>query len=532
MSAKKLVTPDDIALSFNKLGISSLYPPKPILSNVSGYVVKGGITAILGASASGKSVLMKTIAGRMPGFHVTGEITLDGIPINPNDLSNKITYVPQDDFLMGELTPRETLTNAHLMKRDCVADKTHSEVDDLLRKYGLGHVADNMIGTVFVRGLSGGQRKRVEVCSELVAPYSILFLDEPTSGLDGSIAYEVLSATKKILESKKGDLSLIISIHQPNRRILDLFDNILLLGNGGELFFGTLDESIEYFTHLGFPPPSVYTPTDVFLQVTDSNFGENQDFDFEGNFAASKYAAKLHTFLAEVQRSGMYRALKKSTTTTGNDADSENDEEQGKSWKVVKVRPHAEVSTLDGPLEDPNSEAAKIHSLYWRQYTTLLKRDFTLAYRDPSLYYLQFVLVLAFGFLVGASFFQLDPVKINSQMLYVPSGLLWIVMMMIYIQVFKVYHLSRADWRFKHEISNKTYNIFIYWLAELTSTAILLVSFIPGTAVAYFMMGLPNKAYPFLMLLFWLVSRFPTPSDLFHSYYLSSTRPLSQPKVY
>ena len=120
---------------------------------------------VLGASASGKSVLMNAIAGRLPQFQITGDITLDGFRIDPNDISNKISYVPQDEFLMGELTPRETLKNTATMKTTTNMSDIDTNIDNLLNNFGLSHVADNPIGTVFIRGLSGGQRKRVEVCS-------------------------------------------------------------------------------------------------------------------------------------------------------------------------------------------------------------------------------------------------------------------------------------------------------------------------------------------------------------------------------
>lgn len=497
-SPRSRVNPDQIALSFKQLGISSLFPPKPILSNISGYVVKGGITAVMGASASGKSVLMQVLAGRLPKLHVTGDVTIDGLTMDTNDTENSVNYVPQDDFLMGEFTPRETLRNNARMKKDVNAAVIDREVDDLLRKFGLDHVADNAIGTVFKRGLSGGQRKRVEVCSELIAPHSVLMLDEPTSGLDGAIAYEVLSATKKILAEKKGSLSLIISIHQPNSRILELFDNILLIGGGGMIFFGTVPESIKYFSSIGFPPPEEYTPTDVFLQVSDANFGDNHDFDFEGSFACSKYASNLMNLLDEVKRTGVNRALQ---------AEAEDAEtgQSGQDWRVVKVRPQAPTDSPDGALEDDDTNSKNVRSIFTRQVWTLLMRDFTLAYRDPSLYYLQFVLVCMFGFLVGSTFFDLSH-EINAEMTNITGGLLWIVLMMTYIQIFKVYHLSRSNRRFKHEVTNNTYNLFAFWLAELTATAILLISFIPGTVVAYFMMGLPGKAYPFLLFLFWLTA--------------------------
>ena len=386
---------------------------------------------------------------------------------------------------MGELSARETLINNASMKTDLPSGVIENNVDALIKSFGLSHVADNSIGTVFKRGLSGGQRKRVEVCSELIAPHSVIFLDEPTSGLDGAIAYDVLSATRKILESKNKTLSLIISIHQPNSRILELFDHVLLLGGGGSLFFGTVPESVEYFTRIGFPPPAKYTPTDVYLQVSDSNFGENQDFDFEGTFACSPNAAALENLLNSVTRSGMKRALASEST-----ADS-SDQRSSSSIKPI-IAPDA---------AGPHSGTG---NTFFRQYATLVKRDFTIAYRDPSLYYLQFILVSFFGFLVGSCFYSVETTIAKSS--DVSGGLLWIVMMMCYIQVFKVYHLSRSDQRVRHEISNNTYFIMAYWLSELTTTMIMLLSFLPGTIIAYFMMGLPSKAYPFLLFLFWMTA--------------------------
>ena len=173
------------------------------------------------------------------------------------------------------------------------------------------------------------------------------------------------------------------------------------------LFFGTVPESIQYFTEIGFPPPEVYTPTDIYLQVTDSNFGTNQDVDFGGSFACSSTFAKLNKFLDVVKRSGVSKSLKNV---------SSDDDQGSKKWSTLsKVKPQfmalgvdSDSSCVDevegeeivtAPLSSP-SRCAR----FCRQFFSLLKRDFTVAYRDPSLYYLQFVLVTAFGFLVGAGF--------------------------------------------------------------------------------------------------------------------------------
>lgn len=285
----------------------------------------------------------------------------------------------------------------------------------------------------------------------------------------------------------------MLTIHQPNTRILELFDHILLLGNGSMLFFGTVQESLEYFTNLGFMIPSNYTPTDIYLQLIDKNFGSNQNYDFEDAFITSNYAGDMLT------------VIKQSKVINDNNGDNinytSNDNNNICNNNSTKIHDIERLSS--NQHHHHKHESCNL----WREYSTLVKRDFIIATRDPSLYYLQFVLVTFFGFLVGAGFFKLQYV-INYRITNVPAALLWIVMMMSYIQVFKVYHLSRANYRFKHEISNNTYTVFSYWFAELTTTAIMLSTFIPGTIVAYFMMGLPSKSYPFLILLYWMVSNY------------------------
>jgi hypothetical protein len=105
---------------------------------------------------------------------------------------------------------------------------------------------------------------------------------------------------------------------------------------------------------------------------------------------------------------------------------------------------------------------------------------------------------------VGAAFLRLKYV-VGPGMQNIPASLLWIVLMMAYIQIFKVYHLTRGNMRLKHEMSNNTYTVHAAFFAELTTSAIGVLSFTPGAAVAYFMMGYPNESYPFLLFHFWMV---------------------------
>ena len=273
---------DDVVMSFRHIGISQVHPPQEILSNVSGYIKRGSVTAIMGASASGKSIFMRALTGRAQNLSITGDFQIEGTDVDQSDLTHSVAYVPQDDILIGELSAREMIRNAAAMKKNKPMSSIDSDVDRLLSILGLSDVADNPIGTAFVRGLSGGQRKRIDIGAELVAAPQVLFLDEPTSGLDASIAYSVLSSIRDIVTANNGKLSVVLSIHQPNSRILELFDNIMLLGGGGMNFFGTVPESIQYFKSIGFPPPAGTVPTDFFLQVTDPNFNTLSNLNFGG----------------------------------------------------------------------------------------------------------------------------------------------------------------------------------------------------------------------------------------------------------
>ena len=168
MSAKQFKS-TDMALVFHNVSIATLVPPTPILSNVSGFVKRGGITAVFGASASGKSLLLQSLAGRIQNLSITGDVYLNGVSIDPTATDNATAYVSQTTMLLGDLTPREMIRNAAAMKRKASKQSTEKHVNKIIDDFGLDHVADNYIGTIFRAGLSGGQKRRVDVAAELVS---------------------------------------------------------------------------------------------------------------------------------------------------------------------------------------------------------------------------------------------------------------------------------------------------------------------------------------------------------------------------
>jgi ATP-binding cassette subfamily G (WHITE) protein 2 len=136
---------------------------------------------VFGASASGKSLLLKSLSGRIGNLSITGDVLLNGVKVNPTAAGNSISYVPQDSYLLGDLTAREMLTHSAIFKLNCSRAVIDQRVNTVLKDLGIDHVADTYIGTVFRAGLSGGQKRRVDAGIELVATPSVLLMDEPTT---------------------------------------------------------------------------------------------------------------------------------------------------------------------------------------------------------------------------------------------------------------------------------------------------------------------------------------------------------------
>eukprot|EP01031_Cornospumella_fuschlensis_P027142 gene27142-32787_t len=446
----------DIALGFRHLTVKT--DSKVLLNDISGYVRKGCITAVMGPSASGKSLLMQSLSGRVQDLTITGEVTINGAIANPKAIDNPIAYVPQEDSLIGELTAREMTRNTALLKRNESADKLEKDVQNLLEKLGLSSVADGIIGTLLFRGLSGGQKKRVEISAELIASPSILLIDEPTSGLDAKIAYDVINLLRELVKASKGDLSVVLSIHQPNSRILELFDHWMLIDKGQLLFFGTLEESMTHFASIGYNCPKLVTPTDFFMQVTDTSFEYGDNFDFVSAFSKSNYYAALDHALI-------------------------NNKQDTKSV--------ARVSRTDTvPL--------------MRKLYVLMYREFALAFRDPTLYYFQLAMMVIFSCLSGAVFFQV-PQKIETDTANVFSGAVtWLTFLNSWIHIFKVYHINRNDRRAEHEVANNKYSPLVFFMSDSLSIALLLLFFNAVPPIAYFMCGFPRSGYPFMILNFWV----------------------------
>jgi ABC-type lipoprotein export system ATPase subunit len=166
---------------------------KQILHDVSG-IFRPGMNAIMGPTGSGKTTLLDVLAGRTEQTGINGHILVDGSR-RPKNFKCMTGYVVQDDVVMGTLTVRENLMfSANLRLPKSVSHREKCDrVTETLEELGLVKCADSKVGTEFIRGVSGGERKRTNIGMELIISPPVLFLDEPTTGLDASTANAVMS---------------------------------------------------------------------------------------------------------------------------------------------------------------------------------------------------------------------------------------------------------------------------------------------------------------------------------------------------
>lgn len=171
----------------------------------------GEILAIMGPSGCGKTTLLNVLASRPTGAaKVDGGICVNGTKPSTAAFRQMSRFVEQEDALIGSLTVRETLSFATRLSTTGTLPKSEraARIDGLLEAFGLQDQADIIIGTPIRKGISGGQKRRTGIASQLITSPKILFLDEPTSGLDSAASFEVINYLKGV--AKRNNVSLYL----------------------------------------------------------------------------------------------------------------------------------------------------------------------------------------------------------------------------------------------------------------------------------------------------------------------------------
>ncbi|EXB78099.1 ABC transporter G family member 10 [Morus notabilis] len=256
-------------------------PTTYILKNITCEAKAGEISAIAGPSGAGKTTLLEILAGMIPLKSVTGHVLVNDQPMNAKNFRRVSGYVTQDEALFPLLTVEETLMYSARLRMHGGVDKAMSRVRELLKELGLEHVGNTRIGSESNRGISGGEKRRVSIGVDLVHDPAVLLLDEPTSGLDSASALHVALLLKS-MASKQGK-TILLTIHQPGFRILQLFDQILLLSNGNLLHHGSLNQLESRLGYAGYSIPRHVNVLEFAIEVTEALVISVEESEVEDN---------------------------------------------------------------------------------------------------------------------------------------------------------------------------------------------------------------------------------------------------------
>ncbi|KAG5540636.1 hypothetical protein RHGRI_020757 [Rhododendron griersonianum] len=274
--------------------------PLAILHDVSGIIKPGRLTLLLGPPSSGKTTLLLALAGELdPDLKVSGNITYNGHGMNEFVPQRTSAYISQHDLHLGELTVRETLAFSarcqgvgqryemltELSRREKEANimpdpdldifmkaasleggRANVITDYIIKILGLDVCADSLVGDEMLRGISGGQKKRVTTGEMMVGPARALFMDEISTGLDSSTTFQIVNSIKNSSHILQG--TCVISLLQPAPETYDLFDDIILLSDGQIVYQGPRENVLEFFDHMGFRCPERKGVADFLQEVT------------------------------------------------------------------------------------------------------------------------------------------------------------------------------------------------------------------------------------------------------------------------
>ncbi|CAH9109836.1 unnamed protein product [Cuscuta europaea] len=245
-----------------------------VLKDVSCRAKPWEILAIVGPSGAGKSSLLEILAGKIR--PQTASIFLNRKPVDRARFKKLSGYVTQKDTLFPLLTVEETLTFIGRLRLGLPGRELRSRVKLLIEELGLSHVAGARVGDAErIRGISGGERRRVSIGVEVIHDPRVLILDEPTSGLDSTSALQIIDMLKLMAETR--GRTVILSIHQPGFRIMKLFNSILLLANGTVLHHGTVDQLTMRLRLMGLHPPPHVNALEFAIESIDAIIQEDKE---------------------------------------------------------------------------------------------------------------------------------------------------------------------------------------------------------------------------------------------------------------
>ncbi|POM66300.1 Pleiotropic drug resistance protein ABC Superfamily [Phytophthora palmivora] len=397
---------------------------KEILKNVTGVFRPGTMTLVLGQPGSGKSSLMKVLSGRFPvakNVTISGDMTYNGLKQAEiqNQLPQFLSYVPQHDKHFATLTVRETLEYAHEfcggeLKRRAGELLTQGTPDEnheaqavakavfdhypevVVNQLGLTNCQDTIVGDALLRGVSGGERKRVTTGEMEFGMKYMTLMDEISTGLDSAATFDIINTQRSI--AHRYHKTVVIALLQPAPEVVALFDDLMILNAGEVMYHGPMSEVEPYFAGLGFACPQGRDVADYLMDL-----GTKQQSQYEVELPVANYAHPRDPseFARAFRDSHIYqnnlRMLEQPTSD--------------------KLKHFAEKHMIPMPA---------FHQSFQASALTLLRRQMFIIGRNKPYIFGRALMITVMGLLYATTFYQFDPTEIQVVMGIIFAGTLFL----------------------------------------------------------------------------------------------------------
>ncbi|KAG6477603.1 ABC transporter G family member 3 [Zingiber officinale] len=462
----------ELTVTLNEKG---KYSDKVVKSS-NGYALPGTLTVIMGPARSGKSMLLRAIAGKLQDpARMYGEVFINGV-------ESRIPYgsygfVDRDNVLIESLTVREMLYYSALLQLPGFFSQKKNFVEDAIAAMSLGDYADTVIGGhCCKKNLPNGERRRVSIARELVVRPHVLFIDEPLYHLDSVSALLLMVTLKKLAST---GCTLIFTMYQSSTEVFGLFDRICLLSNGNTLFFGETLACLQHFSNAGFPCPIMQSPSDHFLRAINTDFDRIiamcKNFQEDNNDISS---VNMDTAVA-------IRTLEATYKSSAEAAAAES--------MIVKL------TEKEGPYlksKGKAGNATRVAVLTWRSLM-IMSREWKYFWIRLFLYLL---LTFSIGTIFSKSGHSLSSVTVRVSAVFVFVSfilLLSIAGLPAHIKEIKI---------FSHEESNEHTGAVVFLLSHLLSSIPFLFLLSISTSLPfYFFVGMRNE---FSLLMYFVLNVF------------------------
>ncbi|KAF7549921.1 hypothetical protein G7Z17_g6054 [Cylindrodendrum hubeiense] len=347
-----------------------------ILHDFDGIVRNGEMLVVLGPPGSGCSTFLKTISGETSGIYVNDDAYFNYQGISAEEMHSQhrgeAIYTAEVDVHFPQLTVGDTLTFAAsaraprnipggIGKQTFVAHLR----DVVMAMFGISHTVNTRVGNEYIRGVSGGERKRVTIAEASLSGAPLQCWDNSTRGLDSANAVEFCKTLR--LQTELFDTSAFVSIYQAPQSAYDVFDKVLVLYEGHQIFFGHTTAAKQYFTKLGFDCPDRQTTPDFLTSMTSpSERVVRPGFEGRAPRTPEEFAAawKGSTHYADLQRE--IEEYKTENPINGPSAET---------FRAIKRATQAKAQRAKSPFT----------MSYWQQVQLCMWRGFKRLVSDPTL---------------------------------------------------------------------------------------------------------------------------------------------------